>query len=182
MKTVIVAALALCLNQIQAHGQGYQDSVNLASTNLTLGMPQVAVIAALAREYEVQKLTVDGREAFLWGVKPKKPASSGLVALVRFANGRLDWVSKFWVPEDEIHDFEFVTRLHWVLSELANAGPQECTVLTDKNHGMAREFTPVEWKSISITCGGSKSVNINVYRSDQGRPTVRLDEVLQERK
>jgi hypothetical protein len=182
VKAVVVAALALYLSHITAYGQGYSESINLGSTRLTLGMSQDAVFAGLAREYTVQKLTVKGKEEFLWGVKLDKSPNSNFVAMLQFANGRLTWISKEWIPEDQIRDFELVTRLHWVLSELSSTGPRTCTVATDKNHGMVEDFKPVEWRSISITCGGAKSVDISVYRDDQSRPYVHLEEIVKERK
>jgi hypothetical protein len=85
MKTAIVAALAFCLSHIGANAQGYQESINLGTSKLTLGMPQETVMAALAPEYNLEKLHEAGTKKVLgWGIKPKKRPSSNFTAMVDF--------------------------------------------------------------------------------------------------
>jgi hypothetical protein len=156
-KTALIAALALCLGHAQANGQGYQESVSLGSTELTLGMPQNAVIAALAAHFRL-----DQQSSGIWIVSTKRGPPFDTIGSLSFVDNRLATIRKYWGPENQQRGFEFASRLYWALKGLTANGREDCAVELSDNEGPAYNI-----KSISITCGG-RAVEISTTHSEKG--------------
>jgi hypothetical protein len=160
MKTVIAAAVALCLSYVDANAQGYQESINLGSITLTLGMPQDAVMMLLEPQYSLRKLECESPDP-CWSVATEAGAPVGMLTFN--SNRRLSWALKFWeLAQDQQKAFEFATKLYWSLKELTKGQSQMCKIDLDQKGG----GPSLDVKSISIGCKG-KRIDIDVTRRDQ---------------
>jgi hypothetical protein len=156
-KIAIVAALALCLSHVQANGQGNRESIALGSTRLSLGMPQDAVIAALAPYFRL-----DQQPSGTWVVLTKRGPPFDAVGSLSFVDKHLAQIYKEWGPENQQKGFEFASRLYWALKGVIANSRENCGVELSGTEGPAYNI-----KSIGITCGG-KTIEINTTHTEEG--------------
>jgi len=150
------------------------DDITLGSVRLTLGTPQDAVLYALGKSYDVEKLT-ESPQFSSWLVTARadteKLTAPKIVANVAFRQGKLTSVLKNWEPENQQKGVEFATRLYDVLTSFTNEGRSNCSIETER-----KKDPGYDSKAMFVTCG-AKYIRIDILNGPHGE-TVTMSEIL----
>jgi hypothetical protein len=146
-----------------------RDGLTLAGTDLTLGMAKDVVIARLATESNVTKISGDN-DTLLIRSKPDSPMESGEVI---FKDKRLIYAERDWSSgEDAV---SFIYALRSLLIQFGNEGRHFCSVATGGGQG-----TDGQTQKIALICGAKRlEISVNEVFSGpyQGKSTS-LQEII----
>jgi hypothetical protein len=169
---ILVAAFVLSLGHFWAYGQDVRGSVTFGSVRLVLGMPENAVIAKLAAEYDLVNV---GGTGILWSVQAKHGPPFEVYGSVRFQDGKLIVVQKRWGPGNTEKGFEFSRILYLALKQLqADTLSSTCKIELKQD-----ENTTANNKFIDFICG-EKRVAVAILGAVKGpaRDAAFIEEVL----
>ena len=144
------------------------ESIDVAGVTLRLGMAQDDVNPRLGIGTST---AVDSS----WLVVTKNGAQPNkTVAEVIFTRGRLASVRKFWTGSREPNTAAgFASALYGAFTSIEQEGKTPCKIMTNSHQQSAGEM-----RTVSITCGGQKHLDIDVFHSAGGQESAGVTEVL----
>jgi hypothetical protein len=142
------------------------DRLKIGNVELTLGMEEKPALAALKRQFHVERARGTGED---WAIL----RNGETVAVVSFSDGKLARASKTWYSTSSRDAATMADRLFSLADEFAGDGHTECT-LSARPYRMGG----VEGKIVTLACG-SKSIQFNESRMARGGIATSLREVLQ---
>jgi hypothetical protein len=140
------------------------ESIDVAGVTLRLGMAQDDVNPRLGLGTSTAV-----ESSWLVGAQQNKH-----LAEVIFTKGRLVSVRKFWTGAGEPNTAAgFASALYRAFTSIEQEGKTPCKIMTNSHQQSAGEM-----KTFSITCGGQKHLDIDVFHSADGQESAGVTEIL----
>jgi hypothetical protein len=171
------------------------ETIDVGGVTLRLGMAQNEdAFQRLAEEYdvrvfdvatgafvaeadpvlaEIKRLPAAGADSS-WAVMTKSDAPSETIAEVIFAQGRLSSVRKFWTGVGEADsEVGFAGVLYRAMTRFEQESKGPCSVTAN-----SQQAPRGETRTVRITCGGQKHVDIDLLQSASGQESAGITEIL----
>lgn len=201
--TCFVMLLALAIQAQQTKATAKQlpsasessESIDVGGVTLRLGMAQDYVLQHLYEHYDVQEFdvatstfvaepdpvlaeikrlsTAAAESSWVVATKSGVPSSETLAEVI-FTQGRLSSVRKFWTGAGE-PDSEtgFANVLYGAITSFEHEGKTPCEVMANSQQAPFGDT-----KTVRITCGGQKHLDIDFLQPVGGRESAGITEIL----
>ncbi len=160
------ALAAILMPAAAAQTRPDAESLRLGRVELSLGMPQKAVLGDLDHEFHVERARGTGGD---WAVIERGKT----VAIVSFQQDKLSRVSRRWISTGDRGAALMADRMYALAEEFAGQERTACT-LSAKPYKLAG----VEGRIVTLACG-SKSIQIVQSRTQGSDWVTSIQEVLQ---
>lgn len=142
------------------------DRLQLGLVELTLGMPEKAVIAALERHYRVERARSVADD---WAVSEGRKT----IGVVSFSAGKLSRASKTWLSTEDRGAASLAGQLYQLAGTFVGEGRTHCTLGTKRYR-----IAGAAGRIVTLACG-AKSVQLFQSGAASGGSATSLREVLQ---
>lgn len=173
MRASLLVAMAVLSGGASSETKNTRPTMEIGGIALRLGMPQDRLIAQLADQFNLQKLSETGPNTG-WMVTAKGPGG-GAVANVIFTAGRLASIRRYWSPEDQTQGVPLAKAVHAVLEGFAREGRRQCSLLTGTNRQPGAEV-----RTAVLDCSGRR-LEITVVATSTTDEVATVDEILEAR-